>query len=103
MDNNQFINIEVAYATPQKQLIISLAVSPDTSVVEAIHQSEIATEFSELLNRQFNEATSSIGIFGKRIDISSYVLQEGDRIEIYRPLNKTPNQKRLERAKNAQR
>lgn len=42
----------------------------------------------------------SVGIFGKKIDISTYVILDKDRIEIYRPLNKTPNQKRLERAKN---
>ena len=90
------ILIEVAYATPDKQVVIPLTVASGTSVFAAIEQSQIIAQFAEL------NLTSlpPVGIYGKKIDIGSYTLQDGDRIEIYRPLNKTPNQKRLERVKN---
>ena len=95
--NNTF-NIEVAFATPEKQKIVSLIVNNNTTVFEAIEQSNIANEFPTY---SFSIGTTNlnIGVFGKKIDPSSYKLKPLDRIEIYRPLNKTPNQKRLERMK----
>lgn len=92
------MQIEVAYATLKKQMIIPLVVNEKTSIIEAIHQSKIDLEFTELDLSNLKDLV--VGVFGKKIDINTYVLQEQDRIEIYRPLAKTPNQRRLERAKN---
>lgn len=94
------ITVEVAYATPEKQIIIPLQVNIDTTITDAIVMSQIASYFSELDIAREDLLNLPIGIFGKKIDINTYYLQDHDRIEIYRPLNKTPNQKRLERAKN---
>ena len=94
----QQIKIEVAYATPDKQIIIGMQVTDEVSVLDAIEQSKIANYFPEAGLSDLDES-SPIGIFGKKIDIKTYKLQDKDRIEIYRPLNKTPNQKRLDRAK----
>jgi putative ubiquitin-RnfH superfamily antitoxin RatB of RatAB toxin-antitoxin module len=91
------INIEVAYATPHQQLIIPLKLNANTSILEAIRLSNITNKFAELKPITLDD-TLIVGIFGKKIDILSYKLQERDRIEIYRPLAKTPNQRRLERA-----
>jgi len=93
------ISIEVAFAMPNKQVIIQLEVDPETSILEAITQSEISKQIPHPILDNINESTP-IGIFGKKVDITTYKLRDKDRIEIYRPLNKTPNQKRLERAKN---
>ena len=92
------LNIEVAFATPEKQKIIKLIVKNTTSVFEAITQSNIALEFPTY---SFTPDTPNlnIGIFGKKIDPQTYKLKPNDRIEIYRPLNKSPNQNRLERIK----
>ncbi|MCC2624657.1 MAG: RnfH family protein [Burkholderiales bacterium] len=92
------INIEVAYATPEEQLIIPINVPDDISVLEAINLSAIAKHFPEHQLDQL-DSNSPIGIFGKKINITTYQLKDNDRIEIYRPLAKTPNQRRLERAK----
>lgn len=89
------LKIEVAFATPQLQKTIAIEVDENTTVIDAIAQSGIQQFFPEyeLLNL-------AVGIFGKRIyDPQSYQIKAGDRIEIYRPLVQTPNQKRLERAK----
>lgn len=92
------INIEVAYATPKKQLILNLSIPINTSIIEAIKLSNISDHFKELQNTPLDN-TIQLGIFGKKIDPIKYQLQPHDRIEIYRPLTKTPNQRRLERAK----
>lgn len=94
----KLIHIEVAYATPQKQIILPLRVQNDTTIFDAIKLSNICNEFSELANYTI-ASTLKVGIFGKKVDIATYKLQAHDRIEIYRPLAKTPNQRRLERAK----
>jgi putative ubiquitin-RnfH superfamily antitoxin RatB of RatAB toxin-antitoxin module len=92
------INIEVAYALPDRQLIIPISVPGDTSVLEAITLSDIAKHFPD--NKlDLLDINSPIGIFGKKINVQTYRLRDKDRIEIYRPLAKTPNQRRLERAK----
>lgn len=93
------IKIEVAYATPNKQLIIPICVADNTSILEAIILSSIAQHFPEDKLEKL-DINSPIGIFGKKINVETYQLRDKDRIEIYRPLNKTPNQKRLERAKH---
>ena len=97
MQQSNNIKIEVAYAIPDKQIVLPLIISEGTSVIDAIKQSQIHLEFQEL--DISNPANLNVGIFGKKIDISNYILKNNDRIEIYRKLNKTPNQKRLERAK----
>jgi uncharacterized protein len=96
--NEKNILIEVAYATPDKQLIVELQVVDGTFVLDAILQSKISTYFPKDSLVDLDES-SPVGIFGKKIDLKTYKLQDMDRIEIYRPLNKTPNQKRLDRAK----
>lgn len=92
------LQLEVAYATPDKQLIIPISIQNNSTILAAIKQSNITNEFSELANLTLDD-TLKVGIFGKKVDISTYKLQDRDRIEIYRPLAKTPNQRRLERAK----
>lgn len=96
---NMAIDIEVAYALPNLQKIIALQVPIGTTVFDAIRLSGIGNFFKDVdLLKEQNIHNASIGIFGRKIDPNAYVLQDKDRIEIYRPLTKTPNQKRLERA-----
>lgn len=86
------INIEVAYATPQKQLIVACEIEPGTAPRTAIQQSNIDQHFTEI-----DPKTCDIGVFGKAI-ADDYELNEGDRIEIYRPLIADPKEVRRQRA-----
>lgn len=88
------LNIEVAYANQTSQTIICLKVDSNASVVEAIQLSGLLSQYPEIIITE----TIPIGIFGKRINPINYKLKPHDRIEIYRPLAKTPNQRRLERS-----
>jgi len=86
------IGIEVACATELKQKVISLQVPEGTRLAEAVELSGIAGEFPEL-----DMSTGKMGIFGQ-VESSDRVLAEGDRVEIYRPLQVNPRQARLNRA-----
>ncbi len=73
------IQIEVAYATPDKQLILSLHVAAGTTVYQAAELSGIVNEFPEI---QLSEA--KMGLFGKGVrNPQEEVLREMDRVEIY--------------------
>lgn len=91
------IQAEVAYASPERQEILSIKVPQGASVYDAAEQSGICTRFPEI-----NLQESSMGIFGKVVKAPrDQVLQEGQRIEIYRPLKIDPKQARLNRAKKS--
>jgi len=87
----ELINIEVAYATPEQQVIVALEL-PDNSTVEtAINASGLLTRFPEI-------ELSAVGIFGKACELHQ-LLKTGDRVEIYRPLHNDPKEARRQRAK----
>ena len=86
------INVEVAYALPEKQVIRALNVDVGTTIGEAIVQSGIMMDFPEL-----ELENAKVGIFGKVAPMTK-VLSEGDRVEIYRPLIADPKEVRRKRA-----
>ena len=86
------INVEVAYAEPDRQLIIPVNIDTGTTVGGAIVQSGIMVEFPKL-----DIENSKIGIFGKATAMTT-ALNDGDRVEIYRPLIADPKEVRRKRA-----
>ncbi|SEI47723.1 hypothetical protein SAMN05421831_102245 [Allopseudospirillum japonicum] len=99
-DNQQTqasITIEVAYALAHKQKILRLQVPQGTKMREAAQLSGIQEHFPELILEQ-----APMGIFGKAIlKPDQHILEEGDRVEIYRPLIADPKQARARRAAKA--
>lgn len=88
------IKVEVAYATPEKQLIIEVDVTEGATMTEAVRLSGIDQEFPELDIR-----ATPMGLFGRKVPKpAEQVLQAGDRVELYRPLLIDPKQARLNRA-----
>ncbi len=86
------INVEVAYALPEKQLIRALNIDAGTTIGAAIVQSGVMMDFPEL---ELEDA--KVGIFGKAAAMTT-VLADGDRVEIYRPLIADPKEVRRKRA-----
>lgn len=86
------INVEVAYAEPDRQVILPVNVDEGTTVGGAIVQSGIMMKFPDL-----DVEHSKVGIFGK-VTAMTTVLQDGDRVEIYRPLIADPKEVRRKRA-----
>ena len=88
------IQIEVAYATPEKQQIVVATVDQGTSVYDGAVSSGIDRIFPEI-----DFTSVDMGIFGKVVKKpKDQELLAGDRIEIYRPLLIDPKQARLNRA-----
>ena len=87
------INVEVAYATPEEQIIKAMNVDAGTTAEAAITESGVLSSFPEI-----NLKNSKIGIFGKVIK-NDTVLKDGDRVEVYRPLLVDPKEIRRQRAK----
>lgn len=87
--------VEVAYARPDKQEIVSVQVPEGTTAVDAVKLSGIVAIFPEI-----DAESIDMGIFGKVIKKpAGHELRDGDRVELYRPLQIDPKQARLNRAK----
>lgn len=81
----------VAYAGLEKQFHIEVAFESGMSIADVIDRSGIQQQV-ELLE------PLCVGIFGRRIQDLKYVVEQGDRIEIYRPLTINPKEIRRKRA-----
>ena len=84
--------VEVAYALPDKQSLVSLEVEEGTTIIEAIEASGVLDTYN-----QIDLTRDKVGIFSKFATLDT-VLREKDRIEIYRPLVADPKKMRKERA-----
>ena len=89
--NNHEIKVEVAYATPQQQVILEVMVSPGCTIEQAIQQSGILESFPEI-----DLSVNKVGIFGK-LSKSTLELKADNRIEIYRPRIADPKEVRSKR------
>jgi len=87
------IKIEVAYATSKQQCIIAIQVDADCTLEEAIDCSGILRVFPEI-----DLVKQKVGVFGKQRKLTD-LLQQDDRIEIYRSLIIDPKEARRKRAK----
>lgn len=97
MDKPQTIAVEVVYATPEKQRLLRLSVPYGTSMREAAVRSGIAAQFPGL-----DLAEAPMGVFGKLVaKPEARVLEDGERVEIYRPLIADPKEVRKQRAARA--
>ena len=77
---DEIIHVEVAYALPERQLIIEVEVPRGTTAIEAVRLSGIEAQFPEI-----EPGTNRLGVFGKLCK-DDRPLNAGDRVEIYRPL-----------------
>jgi uncharacterized protein len=89
---NNMIKVEVLYALPHEQTLLSVEVPPGSTLGDAIKISGILAKHAEI-----DLATNKVGIFGK-LSKPDTVLRERDRIEIYRPLIADPKEIRKKRA-----
>jgi len=88
------IKVEVAYALPEKQMLIPLQVKRGTTMFEAAVQSGIANKFEGL-----DLESAPMGVFGKaERKPKERVVEDGERVEIYRPLIADPKEVRKKRA-----
>lgn len=95
LTNKATIQVEVVYGLPYKQKLLSLSVNIGTTVEQVIIESGILTLFSEIDLKE-----NKVGIWNKVVKLSQLV-EDLDRIEIYRPLIADPKEVRKRRAAKA--
>lgn len=86
------ITVEVVYAKADEQALLSLEADSTLTVREAIERSGILQQFPEI-----DLASNKVGIFGK-ITTLDQLLEDGERVEIYRTLIADPKEARKRRA-----
>jgi hypothetical protein len=91
------MRIEVAYAGASGQVVVELDVPAGTTAAQAVRASGLAQRFPEI-----DLARQALGVFGERVK-PDRVLEEGERVEIYRPLIADPKEARRRKAARARR
>lgn len=89
------ITVEVVHAAVDRQLLRAIEVPSGSTVQQALLLSGFSHEFPEL-----DLAHCPVGIFGKAVT-RERTLEQGERIEIYRPLLADPKEVRRLRAAKA--
>jgi uncharacterized protein len=89
----KLLHVEVVYALPEKQVLIALDVEEGTTALQAIERSGILQQFPQPDPRR-----NGVGVFGRVVALDT-PLKDGDRVEIYRPLNADPKEMRRERVR----
>ena len=88
------ITIELIYALPNEQTLLTISVKEGTTIEEAIYQSGILEKYPEI-----SLSEMKVGIFSKVTPLSEK-LRDRDRIEIYRPLIADPKEMRRKKAQS---
>ncbi len=93
--NDEKVTIEVVYGVPHKQKILTLILAAGSTVEQAILASGVIDLFPEI-----DLKVNKVGIWNKAAKLSE-VVNDLDRIEVYRPLIADPKDVRKRRAEKA--
>ena len=86
------IVVEVVYAYPERYFLKKLTLENPITIQNAIVQSGVLEKYTEIDLRQ-----NKVGIFSRTTKLTDMV-ENGDRIEIYRPLIADPKEIRRKKA-----
>ena len=86
--------VAVCYGLPDIIFLVQLDVAIGTTIGQAIAASGVLARFPEI-----DLGCNQLGVFGK-LRPADTVLRDGDRIEIYRPLQADPMDSRRRRARH---
>jgi putative ubiquitin-RnfH superfamily antitoxin RatB of RatAB toxin-antitoxin module len=89
------IEVEVVYAAPQRSVRKAFCLSVPATVADALERAAADAAFGGL---SFEHG--AVGVFG-RVAAPGQSLEQGDRVEIYRPLAADPKTARRARAREA--
>ncbi len=87
------IRVEVVCALPYRQQVEEVALCPPVSIEQAIRATSLTKQYP-----QIDWEKIVVGVFGTKHP-RDWILSDGDRVEIYRPLNMSPVETRRRRAK----
>ncbi|MDQ6951082.1 MAG: RnfH family protein [Mariprofundales bacterium] len=87
------MKVSVVYALPHEQLRIALDVADGTTVEGAIQHSGVLDRFQEI-----DLVVNKVGVYAKLVPLDQ-PLRDGDRVEIYRPLQRRRDARAVEEKK----
>ena len=86
------IRVQVCYATPDRQILLDAVLPAGATLHQAINASGVLQMAPEI-----DLSVWRVGVFSKLRPLDS-VVQDRDRVEIYRPLIADPKESRRRRA-----
>ena len=87
------MRVTVAVALPGRQEVVAVELPDAATVADALQAAGLATRFPGL-----DLAALDAGVWGSRVTRET-ALREGDRVELYRPLEADPKEMRRRRVK----
>ncbi len=82
------ISVEFVFAMPDKQVLRTIAVPEGSTVADVIRKGDLARDFPDLVVDDLQA-----GVWGRPVE-RDHVVREGDRVELYRPLEMDPREAR---------
>lgn len=92
-DNDHSIEVEVVFAIDQHCWRRRVVLSAGSSAADALAASGLESAYRHATG----QPVAQMGIFGRRVG-RDHVMQSGERLALYRPLQADPRQRRRERA-----
>lgn len=89
------IDVSIVYATRERQWLFETTVARGTSALELFEMSGFAEQVPDL--QIANPQELDFGVYADKIE-PDYLLEQGDRVEIYRPLLADPKEVRRQLA-----
>ncbi|KHS94185.1 hypothetical protein RC86_02490 [Pectobacterium brasiliense] len=89
------MQVDVVYALPERQYLRTVKLEEGSTVEQTI----VASGLLEL-RHDIDLQVNKVGIYSRAAKLTD-VVQEGDRVEIYRPLIADPKELRRQRAERA--
>jgi len=89
------VKVQLCYVLPDTAFHTDLQLPPGSTLLQAIEASGVLQRFAEI-----DLGVNKVGIFGKQKSPDT-LLREGDRVEIYRPLQADPKESRRKRARRS--
>ncbi|ATM94803.1 Uncharacterised protein family (UPF0125) [Yersinia frederiksenii] len=89
------IRVEVVYALPERQYLRTVSLAAGSTVEDAINASGLLE-----LRPDIDLTKNKVGVYSRPVKLGDKV-NDGDRVEIYRPLIADPKELRRQRAEQA--
>ncbi|MHA6203284.1 RnfH family protein [Dyella soli] len=87
------VTVEVVYAEASRQVVRRVTLAAGSTVLQAVEASGIEAAVAGLVIDP-----AQLGIFSRKA-VPGHIVEEGDRVEIYRPLTLDPKDARRRRAR----
>lgn len=93
-EKTDMLHAQVCYALPEVALLVAISVPAGATLRQAVQASGLLQRYPAIdLDQQ------KVGVFGK-VRPADTLLRDGDRVEIYRPLQADPKETRRRRARH---